>query len=145
MIDKDEEGKNQVTISKIIIHPDYEGLTHKNDFAILSLSESVSFSYKIQPICLPATPNYKEGGAATVTGWGFNYLSYKHTELSSPFLKKTNVSILSKQECWNYYDDWHDMGDGIGQSKFCAWDKDKAWKTCRGDSGGPLAVTENKR
>ena len=142
--DEDEEGKNQVTISKIIVHPDYEGLSHKNDFAILSLSESISFNYKIQPICLPATFIHK--GAATVTGWGFDHLSYKHTELSSPFLKRTNVSILSDRECkFNYFDDWLDMGDGIGHSKFCAWDKDKAWKTCRGDSGGPLAVTENKR
>ena len=150
IIEEDEEGKNQVTISKITVHPENEALSNKNDFAILTLSETVSFSYKFQPICLPAIPIYQEGTAtvtgwgtgSTVTGWGTGW----GTELSSPFLKTTNVSIISDRECkFTYFDDWVNMGDGIGPSKFCAWDKDEAWKTCRGDTGGPLSVMQKKR
>ena len=37
-------------MKKVLIHPDYERVTHQNDIALLQLNEKPEFS----PICLPS-------------------------------------------------------------------------------------------
>ena len=142
-----DENPHYETISKILIHPDNHGWTNQNDFAVLILSKSVSFDYRIQPICLPATPMIFKEEPATLTGWGIDPVDDTY---SSPTLMTTNVSILSDHECRSIIDidGLLSLVDGVGTTKFCALDKEWAWgdwRICRGDSGGPLAVMENKR
>lgn len=139
-----DENPHYETISKIIIHPDNHGWTNQNDFAVLILSKSVSFNYRIQPICLPATPMIFKEEPATLTGWGIDAVDNTY---SSPTLMTTNVSILSDHDCRSIIDieGFLNLVDGVGATKFCALDEEWIWTTCRGDSGGPLAVMENKR
>ena len=42
----------------------------ENDIALLRLNESVSFTYEIQPVCLPPLGADYTGRDALVTGWG---------------------------------------------------------------------------
>lgn len=145
----DKKDTTVVEISKITVHPNFNAWTYEYDFAILTLSNLVTFSYKIQTICLPPTPMIHKGENAIVTGWGINKLDERY---SSPSLMKTNVTILDDYDCRLVYGQnvgfllpTSYMEEGIGKSKMCAWDKDKSWDTCRGDLGGPLAITENRR
>jgi hypothetical protein len=41
-------------IARTLIHPNYSRTKYHNDIAILTLQNSVQFSDKISPICLPA-------------------------------------------------------------------------------------------
>ena len=42
------------SISAINLHPEYNQETYDNDYAILTLTEPVTFTEKIRPACLPA-------------------------------------------------------------------------------------------
>ena len=44
-----------VKAGRIIIHPGYNRLTHKNDIAIIRLKHRLEFNKDIQAICLPST------------------------------------------------------------------------------------------
>ena len=58
-------------LSRWINHPSY-GIAHPwdNDFAIIKLSSSVSFSDRVSPVCLPSSSTNYDSRVATVTGWG---------------------------------------------------------------------------
>merc|ERR1719153_1434007 len=45
---------NRVDVAEIINHPDYDGRTTDNDYAILRLSQAVTFTNEVAPACLPA-------------------------------------------------------------------------------------------
>ena len=156
---KEEEDSNFVTISEILRHPKFDTGSSENDFAILTLSRYIKFSYKIQPICLPVIHERYNGRTATVTGWGTDYYDSNSSEYyfkTSTGLKETKVLLvpsmfLKKKDILNINDG---LMDGIGQTKLCAvlWYEQyrglDTWLStggCRGDSGGPLTMNENKR
>ena len=64
------DGEQSVTPKEWIIHPDYNGGTLNNDFAIIKLASPVSFSDRVSPICLPSASTNYDNKVATVTGWG---------------------------------------------------------------------------
>ena len=143
-----DEDSNHVKISEIIIHPKYIQLDQDmNDFAILTLTQTVLFSFKIQPICLPTGHMTHNEGSATVAGWGTGSEDVKDI---STFLKTTNVSILSDTECMNLniygsYDEYDGFTDGVGKTKLCTLDHGQAATCSGGDSGGALTMMENER
>merc|ERR1712088_612024 len=59
---------NRVDVAEIINHPDYDGRTTDNDYAILRLSQAVTFTNEVAPACLPADTGATYAGVlATVT------------------------------------------------------------------------------
>lgn len=44
------------SVSNLIIHPEFQYISHQNDIALLRLSTVVVFEKRIAPICLP-TPS----------------------------------------------------------------------------------------
>ena len=144
-----DEDSNHLKISEIIIHPNYNLQLDQvmNDFAILTLTQTVLFSFKIQPICLPTGQMTHNEGSATVAGWGTGSENVKDI---STFLKTTNVSILSDTECMNLniygsYDEYDGFTDGVGKTKLCTLDHGQAATCSGGDSGGALTMMENER
>lgn len=67
------------TVSKIVVHPNFNGITYENDVALLKLEQKVNFADHIQPVCLPP-PDQSEDDPTrprgplpkygTVAGWG---------------------------------------------------------------------------
>ena len=144
---KDEEFKF-VTLSKILIHPNYSPDDYLYDVAILTLSERIEFSNKVSAICLPSGVGDYAGELGTVTGWGQvdvpfdednHHLDHTGTYLPHE-LQVANSSIISNEECQErpMFANWRN----ISESEICSM---TPGSTCQGDSGGPIFIMESER
>jgi trypsin len=124
-----------LSVSRIILHPEYDFRTYRNDIALIELSSPIPFNANQKPIGLPEGPMPSAGTIAKVSGWGsIRYLSNVYpTNLLS-----AEVSLVRNQECLQRY------GNFIAQVMFCAAHPNFHQDTCQGDSGGPLAVFDSQ-
>merc|ERR1712180_11041 len=121
----------RVDVANINDDPDYD--FPDGDFSILTLSNPVTFSSSVRPVCLPSdTTKTYEGELATVTGWGT--LSGGGSQPN--VLMEVDVTVTTNELCDGVYGD-------INSLHICAMDAGK--DSCQGDSGGPLIVEENGR
>uniref|UniRef100_A0A8C9R2F7 Peptidase S1 domain-containing protein n=1 Tax=Scleropages formosus TaxID=113540 RepID=A0A8C9R2F7_SCLFO len=125
-------------ISRIIVHPRYNGNTNNNDLALVQLSSTINFSDYIQPICLAAAGSTLYNGTETwVTGWGY---IQSGGELSLPppgILQEVEVPVIGNGKCNCLY------GPGsITKNMLCAGLLAGGKDSCQGDSGGPLVVKQ---
>merc|ERR1719210_3092785 len=91
---------NRVDVAEIINHPDYDSRTTDNDYAILRLSQAVTFTNEVAPACLPADTGATYAGVlATVTGWGT--LSSGGNQPTA--LQEVDVTVTTNTECNNAY------------------------------------------
>merc|ERR1719228_259670 len=122
----------RVDVANINEDPDYD--FPDGDFSILTLSQPVTFSSSVRPVCLPSdTTKTYEGEVATVTGWGTLSSGGSQPDV----LMEVDVTVTTNDFCNGVYD-----GD-INSLHICAMDAGK--DSCQGDSGGPLIVKENGR
>ena len=83
------------TVSRVILHKDYNKQGTNNDIALLKLKKPVTFNKDVRPICLPSnTAGSFAGLRATVGGWG-------RTERGSTshVLLKTELNVISDARC----------------------------------------------
>lgn len=122
-----------VGVEEQIPHEDYRPLSRdqKNDIALLRLTQDVTFTNYIRPICLPADASM--GVKLFVAGWG-------KTENRSASAEKLKLSLplSAPDECRSTY---NSAGVSIGHGQICAGGQ-KGKDSCRGDSGGPLMALE---
>ena len=52
-VDDDSDGQQEVAVLEKIEHPDYNYDDNSADFALLVLSEPVTWRREVQPVCLP--------------------------------------------------------------------------------------------
>jgi len=141
-------GGRQINISKITPHPRYiSDPVAKFDIAVLELVESVEFTDKIRPICLPEEPKELAGATADllteqdsiVAGWGRTESAW-----SSQSLRYTHLTTLSNPHCSILYQ--RALAEGrlgpldmfdILDTQLCALGEEKS-DSCSGDSGGPI-------
>ncbi|XP_015260038.1 PREDICTED: transmembrane protease serine 9-like, partial [Cyprinodon variegatus] len=112
-----ESNPNEVsrTVTRIIIHPEYNKPLYNNDIALLKMSEPVAFSNYISPVCLAAfNSTFNIGEDTWVTGWG-------------------NIG----------YDDLGYIS--ITDNMICAGFQEGIKGPCFGDSGGPLVSKQGDR
>ncbi len=132
---KSGEGKI-LAITKIVIHPDYNGDDYlpTADIALLKLKEPYQQKF------LRVTANYTNldmlGKDAVVMGWGATDPQNIRTSYSSILLKAT-VPIVSNEVCNKYYN------NEITNRMLCAGYEEGKIDACGGDSGGPLVVSTN--
>ncbi|XP_045899483.1 serine protease 27-like [Micropterus dolomieu] len=120
-----------LTVSQIIVNPNYDENTLNNDIALVQLSSPVTFTDFIRPVCLAAGGSvFKAGTSCWVTGWG-NIQT--NTPLPSPKrLQEEILPIVSNSDCNVVY------GGIITNNMICAGVTQGGQGTCFGDSGGPL-------
>lgn len=111
--DRNEKGVVQRNVSDIFVHPDWDvyASTFDADIAILVLSENVTFTYDIQPVCMPAE-GVKDNVEGIVVGWGL-----RENLIKADIPRQTSVRAIKETHCFR-------EGDGIAPftsaRTFCA-------------------------
>jgi secreted trypsin-like serine protease len=110
-------------IEKFISYPYYNSITNYGDIALIKLKNSLDFSDKLVPACLPKlNMNLEINSKATATGWG-------HTEYAGEATKKLHkvtLEILDSFYCRRLY------GDKFNNEQICAGDLTGKKDTCQG-------------
>uniref|UniRef100_A0A8C7E6Z6 Acrosin n=1 Tax=Naja naja TaxID=35670 RepID=A0A8C7E6Z6_NAJNA len=115
------------TVSKVVLHQDYNPLTEENDIALIELDSPVTFSDYVQPACLPRV---------TMESWKGPWRSSSPTPCvkTSDVLQEAKLNILDTQKCNS--SDWYN--GAMSSHTLCAGYEEGGIDTCQGDSGGPL-------
>nr|XP_025044414.1 coagulation factor VII-like [Pelodiscus sinensis] len=130
-----EVKEQKLEVQQSWVHPHYDSDNYNGDIALLYLSSDVVFNEYVLPICLPspnlATLLTAEGTKGMVSGWGSTHARGPGTR----FLMKVKLPIVSMETCRQ------STAKLITDNMFCAGYADKAQDACKGDSGGPFAVS----
>ena len=94
MIDECPIGQN-ISVQEIIIHPNWDLDTYRNDIAILKLETALQFNSNVQPACLPDISFNPDKGF--VSGWGST--DPYDPESTSYILKFLSVNVFSNEKC----------------------------------------------
>merc|ERR1711976_10073 len=130
-----ESTQKSVDVSRIIVHPQYDSWELNNAFALLQLSESLSFNYAVSSINVPFSDI--ESGSAYTTGWGTT-----DGNMDDDVLNEARVDLIDNDLCNSFY---QPAGYPITDEMICAGtlpDFDES-DACQGDSGGPLVQGSN--
>nr|CAI9694220.1 unnamed protein product [Rangifer tarandus platyrhynchus] len=133
LLQKDKEEQN-IPVSKIIIHPEYNRLGYMSfNIALLYLKLKVKFGTTVQPICIPHRDDkFEEGTLCTASGWG----KTSETSEYSNILQEVEVPIMDDRTCGTLL---RVMNlPPLGRDVLCASFPDGAKDACQRDSGGPL-------
>ncbi|CAN0142002.1 unnamed protein product [Lampetra fluviatilis] len=125
-------------VSRVIVHERYNTTSHDYDVALMELSDSVSFTDYVQPVCLPARFQRfpYPGKSCFISGWGT--LSYGG-DLPN-ILQEAAVAIMSHcvlPGAGAY------SADQITNRMLCAGYPEGQIDTCQGDSGGPMVCQDS--
>ncbi|KAK3088468.1 hypothetical protein FSP39_019573 [Pinctada imbricata] len=127
------------SISKIIMHPDYDsnGAGFPNDIALLKLSGDVA-NNKAEIISLPrGTDGFLENPDCWITGWGKTSASSGTAEV----LMEAQMDVIDNGDCASK---WRGItGAAILDTHICIEAEGKS--SCNGDSGGPLVCRVNDK
>ncbi len=126
--DLNDSGGERISVSRIIVHPDYAS----KGFPDLALLELASPS-AAPVITLPTVQNPvpRDGETSTVIGWG----QISENGPATAQLRETDVPIVDHATCNAAYN-----GQIDEQSMVCAGSPSGDRDSCYGDSGGPLFV-----
>jgi secreted trypsin-like serine protease len=132
---------NLYSVSRIIIHPQWNRTTIRNDVAIIKLRNALTFSDRVSPVCLPPQNSHSSlyGKNVVATGWGRTQSGEPADLLQQAQLKVINETFFyllndtgffpSEQYAVIEYIDRNDSDTNI----------------CSGDSGGPLVYFDGKK
>lgn len=134
-------GGQELGVQSILIHEEYDDLSHNNDIALLNLSSDLLESPSTLPI-EPLLPTDEaalapEGTLATVTGWGVS----SPGGFTSSTLRQVGVPLISPESCRSAT---YDYGDQITDNMVCAGYAFGEKDSCQGDSGGPMVVPNGR-
>lgn len=124
-------GQKSFTPVSFVTNPSFNMQTVDWDYAVITLSQPVTFTSTMSPVCLPAqTGSYYDNKMLTVTGWGTLYSNGPQPNV----LQKVNVMAITNAACTskpNIY-----TSQQVTDRMICADSPGK--DSCQGDSGGPL-------
>lgn len=128
-----EEGGTDYKVTKIYVHPSYNGDLNTNDVAIFVLSAPLNTpTFPPRWISLNRDPNYPPSGTTSKTiGWGD--LQYQGS--MPAYLQQVDIPIASVQTCQAVLG-----SQATYPSMICAGSIGR--DSCQGDSGGPLMVNQ---
>lgn len=128
---------NAMSVSQVVIHPDWNGNNFNADLALLQLATPVTLGPDLALVPLPeqvdANTWPQQGSGATISGWGA-------TEFGgdvSDQLNGATVSILADpgvNSCGDFGSNFSGLDD------ICAGVPGGGIDSCQGDSGSPLTV-----
>ncbi|KAL3271704.1 hypothetical protein HHI36_022176 [Cryptolaemus montrouzieri] len=126
-------------VSKLIVHPEFESDTFKNDIAIIKLSEPIEVTNYVRPVCLweDAIDLYQVvNQPGTVIGWGYN-----EDGIITDELHKAGMPIVSTETCIYSYPDF--FARFTSNTTFCAGYRNGT-SACNGDSGSGMVFQKTR-
>ncbi|XP_067644989.1 collagenase-like [Eurosta solidaginis] len=126
----------EVEKSNIIVHPEFDPETGRNDIALIEIPD-VTYTAAIQPVSLPKRDSCYHtyvNKVVVAAGWG---LTSDISTSNSPVLQFAYFRVISNEVCAEEY------GPSIIDSrKMCTATVNRIG-ICRGDSGGPLVLASS--
>lgn len=131
-----EGSEQQVRVSDIFVHPEYDADTVNNDIALLKLRTPLKINKFVSPICLPSADDVMPANSlGTILGWGKRRNS---AVFGTDVLHQAQVPIADTEDCKNVYKEKY----MISENMVCAGYKKGKVDSCAGDSGGPLLFSK---
>ncbi|KAM6445101.1 inactive serine protease PAMR1 isoform 3-T3 [Rhynochetos jubatus] len=141
--DRDEKTIQNLRISAIIVHPNYDPILLDSDIAIIKLLDKARISSRVQPICLSSSHDLTsptEDLKIMVTGWKVL------ADISDPGYKNDTirmgaVRMVDSLLCEQQYED-NGIQVSITDSMFCAKQDHTAFSNiCPAETGGIAAIS----
>ncbi|CAL1294940.1 unnamed protein product [Larinioides sclopetarius] len=141
--DENDDGEVKTRMSsEIIIHPEFVLQTFDNDIAIIKFSPDITYSPRIQRICMPSSDstrlNLVTEKMGFVAGWGLN-----ENRLPSSRLMLANLPVQTSEICTAAYLR-RSVQIRITEGMFCAGYTSDRINACAGDSGSPMVFYNNQ-
>ncbi|XP_068049901.1 inactive serine protease PAMR1 isoform X3 [Anomalospiza imberbis] len=140
--DRDEKTIQNLRISAIIVHPNYDPILLDSDIAVIKLLDKARISSRVQPICLSShdLTSSTEDLKIMVTGWkvlaDIKDLGYKNDTIRMGVVQMVD-SLLCEQQ----YED-NGIQVSITDNMFCAKQDHTAFSNiCPAETGGIAAIT----
>uniref|UniRef100_A0A182RF92 Peptidase S1 domain-containing protein n=1 Tax=Anopheles funestus TaxID=62324 RepID=A0A182RF92_ANOFN len=132
-----EAGQVRITFAagNVRLHEEFLGVIFRNNIAVIQLSQSVTFSDRIQPVRIPAATDSRTFAGMLATVSGFGRTSDSSTSFSD-VLRYVRNPIMTNVDCHDTA--WGGLIDG---QKMCLHYME-ARAPCDGDVGGPMTVED---
>uniref|UniRef100_A0A2C9LGK4 Peptidase S1 domain-containing protein n=1 Tax=Biomphalaria glabrata TaxID=6526 RepID=A0A2C9LGK4_BIOGL len=130
-------------VSNFTIDPRYNAETKDFDVAVLTLTQELTLSQCVRPICVPLqSDDPAKAEECLVAGWGkTSEQSVDRFHINE--LQKAKLPIVDLSACQNSYRNYKMT---VNQYKLCAGNLTAGGvDSCQGDSGGPLMCYQNNR
>ncbi|NWX43598.1 PAMR1 protease, partial [Steatornis caripensis] len=141
--DRDEKTIQNLRISAIIVHPNYDPILLDSDIAIIKLLDKARISSRVQPICLSSSHDLTsstEDLKIMVTGWKV-LADIKDPGYKNDTIRMGVVRMVDSLLCEQQYED-NGIQVSITDSMFCAKQDHTAFSNiCPAETGGIAAVT----
>ncbi|NWW50675.1 PAMR1 protease, partial [Pedionomus torquatus] len=141
--ERDEKTIQNLRISAIIVHPNYDPILLDSDIAIIKLLDKARISSHVQPICLSSSqdlPSNTEDLKIVVTGWKV-LADIKDPRYKNDTIRMGAVQMVDSLLCEQQYED-NGIQVSITDSMFCAKQDHTAFSNiCPAETGGIAAIT----
>ncbi|NXT42990.1 PAMR1 protease, partial [Pelecanoides urinatrix] len=141
--DRDEKTIQNLRISAIIVHPNYDPILLDSDIAIIKLLDKARISSRVQPICLSSSHDLTsstEDLKIMVTGWKV-LADIKDPGYKNDTIRMGAVRMVDSLLCEQQYED-NGIQVSITDSMFCAKQDRTAFSNiCPAETGGIAAIT----
>ncbi|NWI64136.1 PAMR1 protease, partial [Todus mexicanus] len=140
--DRDEKTIQNLRISAIIVHPNYDPILLDSDIAVIKLLDKARISSRVQPICLSSSHDLTspvEDLRIMVTGWKV-LADVKDPGYKNDTIRMGAVRMVDSLLCEQQYED-HGIQVSITDSMFCAKQDHTAFSNiCPAETGGIAAI-----
>ncbi|NXD22828.1 PAMR1 protease, partial [Spelaeornis formosus] len=141
--DRDEKTIQNLRISAIIVHPNYDPILLDSDIAIIKLLDKARISSRVQPICLSSSHDLTsstEDLKIMVTGWKV-LADVKDPSYKNDTIRMGVVQMVDSLLCEQQYED-NGIQVSITDSMFCGKQDHTAFSNiCPAETGGIAAIT----
>ncbi|NXV22700.1 PAMR1 protease, partial [Cepphus grylle] len=140
--DRDEKTIQNLRISAIIVHPNYDPILLDSDIAIIKLLDKARISSHVQPICLSSSQDLTsstEDLKIMVTGWKV-LADIKDPRYKNDTIRMGVVRMVDSLLCEQQYED-NGIQVSITDSMFCAKQDHTIFSNiCPAETGGIAAI-----
>ncbi|NWT38605.1 PAMR1 protease, partial [Chroicocephalus maculipennis] len=140
--DRDEKTIQNLRISAIIVHPNYDPILLDSDIAIIKLLDKARISSRVQPICLSSSQDLTsstEDLKIMVTGWKV-LADIKDPRYKNDTIRMGAVRMVDSLLCEQQYED-NGIQVSITDSMFCAKQDHTTFSNiCPAETGGIAAI-----
>ncbi|KFQ02957.1 Inactive serine protease PAMR1, partial [Leptosomus discolor] len=140
--DRDEKTIQNLRISAIIVHPNYDPILLDSDIAVIKLLDKARISSRVQPICLSSSRDLTsstEDLKIMVTGWKV-LADIKDPGYKNDTVRMGAVRMVDSLVCEQQYED-NGIQVSITDSMFCAKQDHTAFSNiCPAETGGIAAI-----